>query len=168
MNQDDQESISLHQTAARIAARAEIQDVRLLRTNVDLLRQPEADRRLTYNLGFESIVDWDSENTDWFVVRIACDLSIEFSDKEDDRTSEEVDREGAGGPVAQAEFEYAALFSCTMRDGDAPIAEDELTAYGATTARFLLYPFIREYIHDTTGRLALPPLTIGVLARPMP
>jgi preprotein translocase subunit SecB len=55
-----------------------------------------------------------------------------------------------------------------MRDGDDPIGEDELSAYGATTARFLLYPFIREYIYDITGRLALPPLTIGVLSRPLP
>ena len=55
-----------------------------------------------------------------------------------------------------------------MHDGDTPLEEDELTAHGATTAKFLLYPFIREYIHDITGRLGLPPLTIGVLSRPMP
>lgn len=167
MNEDDAEFVSQHQVAARIAARAEIQDVRLLRTNVELHRQPEPDRRLTYDLNFESVIDWDSANADSFIVRIACNLNVEFVEDEV-RTNAEPDTDDPDKPVATAEFEYAALFSCTMCDGDDPIGEDELSAYGATTARFLLYPFIREYIYDTTGRLALPPLTIGVLSRPLP
>lgn len=46
--------------------------------------------------------------------------------------------------------------------------EEELTAYAATTGRFALYPYIREYVYDLTGRLALPPLTLEILSRPMP
>lgn len=48
------------------------------------------------------------------------------------------------------------------------LGEEELTAYAATTGRFALYPYIREYVYDLTGRLALPPLTLEILSRPMP
>lgn len=113
------------------------------------------------------MLDWDSKNSDWFVIRVACNLSVEFAD-EKDQADDEPDAEDPDESIATVEFEYAALFSCAMHDGDTPLEEDELTAYGATTAKFLLYPFIREYIHDITGRLGLPPLTIGVLSRPMP
>ncbi len=164
MNDEDADSVAQHQDAARIAARAQIQDVRLLRTKAELVQQPAADRRLKYKLDFDSSVDWDEDSPDWFVVRIACFLNINFANGEDEEAPEDEDQDA----VAASEFEYAALFSCEMREGDDPIAEDELMAYGATTARFLLYPFIREYIHDTTSRLALPPLTIGVLSRPLP
>lgn len=39
--------------------------------------------------------------------------------------------------------------------------------YAETTAKFAPYPYMREYIY-TTGRLALPSLTIGVPSFPMP
>ena len=50
-----------------------------------------------------------------------------------------------------------------MRAGDEPVAADEMQAYAATTGQFVLHPFARQYIYDMTGRLGLPPLTVGVL-----
>lgn len=32
--------------------------------------------------------------------------------------------------------------------------------------QFALHPYAREYIYDVTGRLGLPPLTVGVLTMP--
>ncbi|AFJ34723.1 SecB chaperone Rv1957 [Mycobacterium sp. MOTT36Y] len=151
------------QKAARLAARAQIIDVRLLRTEAALRRQPDPDRRLSYDIELEPAVDWFEEIPDQFVVRIACRLKIDIAD--DDESTEDTDDEIA---IVTADFEYAALFDCDMRDGDDPLSEDELQAYAETTARFALYPYIREYVYDLTGRLAIPPLTLGVLTRAMP
>lgn len=164
MNDTDNEIVAQHQMAARLAARAEIQDVRLLRTTAEFHRQPDAGRNLTYSLDFDRNVDWDEGETDWFVIRVECSLRINYPDSDET----DVSPEDSDDTIATANFEHAALFSCNMRENDEPLTEAELIAYGATTATFALYPFIREYIHDITARLALPPLTIGVLSRPMP
>lgn len=158
----DQEFLAQLREAGRLAARAQIRDVRLLRTQASLERQPDPDRSLSYDIEFEPAVDWDEEISDLFVVRIACRLKIDVAD---DEPSDNDDDEHA---VATVDFEYAALFDCDMREGDDSLTEEELRAYAQTTARFALYPYIREYVYDLTGRLALPPLTLPVLARAMP
>jgi preprotein translocase subunit SecB len=159
----DSEFLAQLHKASRLAARAEIADVRLLRTEAALQRQPDPDRRLSYDIELEPAADWNEEIPHVFVVRIACRLNIDFA--EDDEPGEDADDDIT---VATINFEYAALFNCDMREDDDPLTEEELYAYAQTTARFALYPYIREYVYDLTGRLAIPPLTLGVLARPMP
>ncbi|MBE5458331.1 SecB-like chaperone [Mycobacteroides abscessus] len=162
----DAEDIDLQIAAARVAARSQIRDIRLLRTEAAVHSAPDPSRGLTYDLEFEPEVDADPENTSAFVVRIACRLSINNLADTDDTAapSDEMDDE----PVATADFEYAALFDYHIHEEEDPPAEEELAAYATTTGRFALYPYIREYIYDLTGRLALPPLTIEVLFRPLP
>jgi hypothetical protein len=162
----DADEIDLQLAAARVAARTQIRDIRLLRTEAAVHKAPDPSRGLTYDLEFEPAVDADPENTSVFVVRLACRLSIDnlAADDDDNTTSVEADDE----PVASADFEYAALFDYQVREGESVPSEDELAAYATTTGRFALYPYIREYIYDLTGRLALPPLTLEVLSRPLP
>lgn len=162
----DAEDIDLQRVGARVAARAQIRDVRLLRTQAAVHRAPKPSQGLTYDIEFEPAVDADPAAISAFVVRIACRLRIQNqtadADQEDpeDQTQEE--------PVATADFEYAALFDYALREGEDDPTEEELTAYATTTGRFALYPYIREYVYDLTGRLALPPLTLAILSRPMP
>lgn len=162
----DAEDIDLQLAASGVAARSQIRDIRLLRTEAAVHSVPDPSRGLTYDLEFEPAVDADPENTSAFVVRIACRLNINNLADADDTAapSDEV----ADEPVATADFEYAALFDYQVREGEEAPAEEELAAYATTTGRFALYPYIREYIYDLTGRLALPPLTIEVLSRPLP
>jgi preprotein translocase subunit SecB len=159
----DSEFLTQLHKASRLAARAEIADVRLLRSEVALQRQPDPDRQLSYDIELGPAVDWNEELPHVFVVRIACRLKIDIAD--DDEHENDIDEDIT---VATINFEYAALFNCDMREDDDPLTEEELYAYAHTTARFALYPYIREYVYDVTGRLAIPPLTIGVLARAMP
>jgi hypothetical protein len=149
------------QQAARLAARAEIHDVRLFSTNAKLVRPPEPDSRFSYRLKSEATVEYD--NGESFVVRVKYALTIveESSGEVDDSFS---DPEAA---IADIEFEQGGLFALEMREGDDPVQAEELEAYAVSTGQFALYPYARQYIYDLTGRLALPPLTIGVLRMPI-
>lgn len=163
----DAEDIDLQHAAARVAARSQIRDIRLLRTEAAVHKAPDPARGLTYDLEFEPAVDADPRNTSAFVVRIACRLRIDnLADDDDSPSSGRIDEEPES--VAHADFEYAALFDYQTREGEDAPSEDELAAYATTTGRFALYPYIREYVYDLTGRLALPPLTLEVLSRPLP
>lgn len=170
MTTDDGES---RRIAARLAARSEIQDVRLLRTRADVHDAPDPTLGLTYDIEFTPSIDADPTITSTFVVRIGCQLRI--ANKTPDSDAEESPQDGADDNdttssvlVASADFEYAAVFDYTLRDGDAAPSEEELSAFATSTGRFALYPYIREYIYDLTGRLALPPLTIEVLKLSLP
>lgn len=163
----DAEDIDLQHIAARVAARAQIRDIRLLRCEAAVHRAPDPSR-LTYDLEFEPTVDADPQNTSTFVVRIACRLRIDNHASNDDGDDDTLEVEEDEEPVASADFEYAALFDYGRREGEDAPSEEELAAYATTTGRFALYPYIREYVYDLTGRLALPPLTLEILSRPLP
>jgi hypothetical protein len=166
----DTEDTDLRLAAARVAARAQIRDIRLLRTEAAVHRAPDPTHGLTYDLEMDPAVDADPENTSAFVVRIACHLRINNLTHGDgpssDHTDDDPDTDSE--PVAHADFEYAALFDYQGRDGERAPDEEELAAYATTTGRFALWPYIREYVYDLSGRLALPPLTLEVLRLPLP
>lgn len=147
--------------AARLASRADILDVRLLNTTAKLVRSPEPGSPLNYHLSSDATVEYD--NGESFVVRVKYQLAIvaASSDEETDPFSD------PNAAVANIEFEQGGLFVLQMREGDDPVQAEELNAYAVTTGQFAIYPFAREYIYDVTGRLALPPLTIGVLRLPI-
>jgi len=163
----DADDIKLQHRAARLAARAQIRDVRLLRTSAQVHHQPRSDGGLTYDIEFTPAVDADPTATSSFVVRLACRLHIQDRDSAKPDDSSEAARTGEL-TVATAEFEYAGLFEYILREDDAHPSDDEFVAYASTTGRFALYPYIREYVYDLTGRFALPALTLEVLSRPLP
>jgi hypothetical protein len=154
--------------AARLASRAEIRDVRLLNSNVRLERLPEPGKRLTYKLDVETQVDRDpDEDEDAFVVRVKYMLTI--AEQPDGETDNEIDPAPHDQYViADLDFEQAGLFTLHFTSGEPPPSDDEFEAYSITTGQFALHPFAREYVYSMTGRLALPPLTIGVLHMPLP
>jgi hypothetical protein len=175
MTGDDSELAQAQKAAARIAARANIRDVRLLRSEVALERVPQAEN-LAYELSAEVSVEYDDgpEPSPFFVLRIAYRVVIE----EMTQPSPAVGEASATNDVepgaddseeellADLKFELAAFFSLRMRKDDGPPTAAELQAYADTTGRFALHPYAREYIHDITGRLGLPPLTVGVMRLP--
>jgi preprotein translocase subunit SecB len=142
--------------------------VRLLRTQAAVHGAPKPAQGLSYDIEFEPAVDADPATASAFVVRVACRLRIQNQKTDDDVKENDPEDETQEESVATADFEYAALFDYTLREGEDGPTEEELTAYATTTGRFALYPFIREYVYDLTGRLALPPLTLEILSRPMP
>lgn len=143
--------------AARISARAEISDVRLLNAKVEIVRLPGLNAPLAYNLDLKPVVEYE-EGSSSFVVRAAYQLLVAEQ------------RPGISDPfetndtaIANIEFELAGLFMLHLDRKEDPPSPSELEAYAESTGQIALYPFAREYIYDITGRMALPPLTIGVL-----
>jgi hypothetical protein len=150
------------QRSARVGARAQILDVRLLKTSAEIDRLPSGGLPMSYRLDTEPAVEYDDGDGS-FVVRAAYALRV--VEVTPDGADEAFD--DAEASVARINFELAALFTLAMRDGDEPVELEELQAYAASTGQFALYPYAREYIYATTGRMALPPLTVGVLQLPV-
>jgi hypothetical protein len=146
--------------AANLAARTDIRDVRLLKSSAEIMRLPVADPVLTYDISSEAAVEYEPGNRS-FVVRAIYHLSISADSTS---TDEEASKDSA---VAKIEFEHAALFVIDRNADDPPLPE-ELNAYAISTGQFALYPYVREYVSDVTGRLGLPPLTLGVLRMSLP
>jgi hypothetical protein len=147
--------------AARLAAKADIRDVRLMSTCAKIAGLPGADSVLTYNLDSDANVEYEP-GTSSFVVRSTYRLFIAPADPAGRPPTSPVD-----SAIANIEFEQAALFIINgFGQDDLPPTADELRAYAVTTGQFAIHPYAREYIYDVTGRLGLPPLTVGVLMMP--
>jgi hypothetical protein len=146
--------------ARRVAARAEIQDVRLIRSKIELVAVPVDGRQYVYDVEVtDTELDWQPGQAN-FAVRCAYDVTIGqmvVLDAADDTQVTEKEQS-----IATIAFTMAALFRLGMREGDEPATDDELSAYAASTGAFALHPFAREYVYDITGRLKLPALTLPV------
>jgi len=143
----------------------------MLESAIRLVEPPETGLQLRYTLDTDVNVEYE-QGASSFVVRIAYRLTIDQPQRGDGSTTVSED----GSPdenvpqvpqVAALRFELAALFTLEMREGDEPLEEEELEAYAASTGQLALYPYAREYVYDATGRLGIPPLTIGVLQEPI-
>lgn len=143
------------QQAARVAARTDIRDVRLLKSCAEVTDLPAAGATLTYDLSSGAEVEYEP-GSQAFVVRSSYSLAITPTSAPGETP----------GVIAKIEFEQAALFVFSLSEGDHPPTGEELSAYAVTTGQFALHPYAREYIYDLTGRLGLPPLTVGVMTLP--
>ncbi|PWU48922.1 SecB chaperone [Micromonospora globispora] len=168
---DDIDMFATQRAASRVAARAEIRDVRLFRASVELDRFPSTGSRLGWSLDTDVAVERE-EGDDAFILRSkylvrvvetghgTAEPELVVDDSQEDSDADE-------NQIVELSFEFAALFGLEMRQGDEPVDDSELQAYAFSTGQFALYPFAREYIYDVTGRLGLPPLTVGVLQLPV-
>ena len=147
------------QIAARLAGITDIRDVRLMKTSAEIVNLSVEHPFLVYDLNSEAAVEYEPGGGS-FVVRGTYRLFIRSSS-----TATGNDSQGSASPVANIEFEHAALFVMDM-EGQEPPNPEELNAYAVSTGQFALYPYVREYISNITTRLGLPPLTVGVLKLP--
>jgi hypothetical protein len=150
---------AVQQMAARLAGITDIRDVRLMKSTVEIVNLPVEHPFLAYDLNSEASVEYEPGGES-FVVRGTYRLLIRSSPTATGSESQE-----SASPVANIEFEHAALFVMDM-DGQEPPVPEELNAYAVSTGQFALYPYVREYISNITTRLGLPPLIVGVLKLP--
>ncbi|TWP45967.1 protein-export chaperone SecB [Lentzea tibetensis] len=146
--------------AARIAARADIREVRLLESNFKLNRMPVNDH-LVYKLEKDPQVEY-SEGDGFFVITSRYSLLIAEVEHESANVPNQTE-EGEEDVIAMVDFKLAGLFELNMREDDDAPRIDELMAYAWSMGNFALHPYAREYISNVTSRLGLPPLTINVL-----
>lgn len=163
MAEDDKRAL-----ASRVAARANIVNVRASSVDAELVAEREPGRRLNYELAPDVVLQWDGPEDDTFVVQVAFNLHLSMDDPNAAVDgSDEPQEERDGEPLASIKYVLEGLFRLEMREDDEPPTEAELAAYAETTGLFALYPFAREWAHDLTGRMGLPPLTLSVLYLPV-
>ena len=159
---NDAQSLVIQEQAYRINARAEVRDVRMLSAQIELNEMPSPGGSLTYDLDSEPEVQY-SAGDDFFVVRVNYRLVIRDVEKCDNESSEKDSSADPENRIAEIVFSLAGLFALSMREGDPLPADEELEAYSLTTGQLLLFPYAREYIYDSTGRLGLPALSVAML-----
>lgn len=149
--------------AARVAARADVVDVRLFHVDASLERLPDLSQRLSYS--FDANVEVQLvEETSSIIVEGAYDLKVVNlpPDEDDDAPS------GDGEAVSRVAFKMAALFSVDQpTSGAEPFTDEELDAFAKTTGQLALHPYAREFIFDITGRMGLPALHVGMMYIPL-
>ncbi|WP_328811832.1 SecB chaperone [Rhodococcus sp. NBC_00294] len=157
----DIDNPDLHVSARRLNARAEVRDIRLLKSAVEMEELPDGSTALAYDLNSFPEVQHSPGET-FFVVQISYDLEIfsQSNNPEHEATGEQLAQRTT---VAHVQFTLAALFTLSLRASDSTPSDEELEAYSSTTAQLMLYPYAREYVYDVTGRLGLPSLTLGML-----
>lgn len=146
--------------ASRFAARAEIEEVRLVSSNFEIMRPPPDGRPLSFKVEIEPGVDYD-EGDSTMLSTSSYSVAIESVSPPGPESSPETPI-----PIARVNFKLMLLISVHHRDGDKPLTFNEAEAYAATTGNFALYPYAREYLQSVTTRMGLPALTLNVLTLP--
>lgn len=150
----------LRAKAARVANCSAFRDVRLLSVEGGLTRPPSGEGSLVYNLDTDITVQYAQGDP---ILVVHGDYALLVTEQSEDGDTEPSE-------LTKLSFNFAALFTLDDYEGDEPPAafdDDELSAFAESTGAIALYPFAREFIHDITGRFALPPLTIGMLKFPV-
>lgn len=147
----------LRELAARVAGGAELLDVRMVKTSAEHLGFPIAGQPLEYDLDVNPMAHFNSE-TNALIVSTDFSLAVNQEVESDIGETETAD-------IASVTFTLVALYDTPEGMTYGP---EELESFGATTGVFSLYPYAREYVQDVTGRLGLPPLTLGVYRVPVP
>lgn len=138
-------------SAGEVAGRSEIEDVRLVKTQVEAPEFADPGRPLQFQFGSTPSVHYE-DDAEAFVISVQYELSVS-------QDGDDVDEDASEVTVATVNFTYAALYSKLLDDR---FTDDALEAFAKTTGSFAIYPYAREYVQDVTGRLGLPPLTLGL------
>ena len=161
----------LRAVAARIGGRAELLDVRLRSGMCTALGEPSAEPQLTFALDIAPEV---TALPDMGVLVVSCEFAITVSEQ----FVGDLPVTGAEESVARVEARDAAVrvevarLTCThsalyrIDNEDFP-SEAECDAFAKTTGVFALYPYARAWLQDTTARMGLPPLTLGIYRVPI-
>lgn len=71
---------------------------------------------------------------------------------------------GSEMTIADVGCRYNAAYHWS--DADTP-SDEELRAFGETTVLLALYPYVRQLVHDITGRFNLDPLVMPLYKEPL-
>jgi preprotein translocase subunit SecB len=161
---DSVDAISVQETAARVAARANVVDVRMFQSAVELVNIPSGDAPLSWDLEVTPSAEY-TDGTDYFIVKINFSVQINNNDESSAREGTQNDE---SEKIANIAFQMGALYSLDLAKNDSPVLESELSAYAQSSGMLTLYPYAREYVHGVTGKLGLPPLLMSVFQLPYP
>ncbi|GAB7040442.1 MULTISPECIES: hypothetical protein [Catenuloplanes] len=157
---DNEDLGAAQRRAARVAAMADLRDIRLFRAVVEFDHFPQVGT-MSWDLEMTPVVRYETGD-DFFVLDV--DYAVKIEEGEDEPSGDE---EGSK-QVAMLEFKLAALYSLEVPSGKPVPTSDELEAYAKTAGTLAVYPYAREFAQNLTARMGIPPLTLSTLRLPYP
>lgn len=157
----------LRSLAARVAAHADLQQVRLFNIDGTLDQIPSESDAFGYTFDTDLEVQHVIE-TQSLIVDATFTLVVDIARPGDDADTE---AEAANRPddehLVRLSFQLAALYLLPDYQGTEPFPDEELDAFGKTTGRLALYPYARELVSNMTGRMGLPALHLATARIPL-
>lgn len=151
----------LRSLAARVAASADLIDVRLFNLESTLEHVPASSGELSYS--FESEVEVQESENESAVLLVDGTYDVKL--RQDADGSDDGDPDG-GSPIAQVKIHLAALYE--IHEGESvDFTDEELDAFAKTTGLLALHPYARELISNLTSRMGLPTLHVGTVRIPL-
>jgi hypothetical protein len=160
--------------AARVAATADLNEVRLFNVDATLDQLPSGPGGLNYDFDADVEVQHVGE-TNALIVTGKYELVVHFVHHEaqprdqeggelvDSEANASLDQDDMHEHLAHLNFQLAALYSLPTDEDPIEFSEDELHAFGQTTGLLTLHPYAREFVSDMTGRMGLPSLHLGTV-----
>lgn len=140
-------SQDLRVLAAKVAAEANLKDLRLQSSHTEVIQLPTPGAELNVDLNIE-LTTKGSDQNEIIALMARFDVTISESPAELDKT------------VAKISCTFASAFA--MQE-PRTWSDEELEAFANTTGIFAIYPYAREFVSDATSRLGLPTLTLDFL-----
>jgi hypothetical protein len=159
---------SISRKASRVAEHLNIRDIRLIETSTELKSFSSAGP-FQWNLKASPSVHYE-QGDQFFVLTVGYHVTIEKSEEpnaeDSDKRSEKVDVEDADEKpeeVADISFQFGMLCELEQESLSSQINREELEEYADAVAIIVFSPYVREYLHDVTMRMGLPPLVMDIL-----
>lgn len=146
--------------AARIAAMADLRDVRLFKAALDFDHFPESGRPLSWSLEMTPTTSFE-DGAGYFILDV--EYTVEIME-----TPGEPAEDAAPRKIGAISFQLAALYDLEVQAGKSQPTAEELNAYAKTSGAMAVYPYAREFVQSMTSRMGLPPLTLSTLRLPYP
>lgn len=141
--------------AARVAGGTDLLDIRAVEIRAELLGGADAESPYDVGVSIEPSFSIESASSDPEAGQLLL-YSLWYD--------VEIRPVGGDEPVATVGCRYNAAYH--WRHEDTP-SDDELRAFGETTVLLALYPYVRQLVHDMTGRFNLDPLVMPLYKEPL-
>lgn len=163
MTTGDNELAQAVRQGARAAAYLELGDIRLFRSDCELITFPRPNGQLRWELDASHSHDFGGDdgqlNDDALVVMSGYDLALSQASDEMD-AAEEIQ-------IGRVQFTMGALYLCDDPPQDS-FTLIEIEAFTQSVAAMAVYPYAREYVADVVRRMGLPMLTLNHFKLPLP
>lgn len=144
--------------AARVAGRADLENIRTVRLSAEMLRDPQSQVPLAYDATPNVSVE-ATETGNAFTVTIGFEVQVH---QRSEAAAEDIE------DIAKVSLTLTAFYSLDSGGlEEKPFTDDELRCFAESSGIFALYPYLREAVATMTTRLGLPALTIPLLKAPL-
>lgn len=147
---------TISRDASRVARHVNIREIRLIETSTEL-KSFTSGGPFQWDLRVSPGVHYQ-QGDQFFVLTVGYQVTIE---RPDDSGAEEPGRETE--EIADISFQFGMLCELEQEKFSSEVSREEVEEYGDAAAQIVFSPYVREYLHDVTMRMGLPPLVMDIL-----